>query len=79
MMHVLASLWVLIGNELGEKGWIGEEGMIGKPAVDIYITSLYWVVTTLSTVGYGDVSGNTYQEYLFTMAVEVNYYFIYHC
>lgn len=35
-----------------------------------YITSIYWVVTTLTTVGYGDYKGFTTNEYVFTMVVE---------
>lgn len=35
-----------------------------------YITSIYWVVTTLTTVGYGDVYGHTSFEYMYTMFVE---------
>jgi hypothetical protein len=35
-----------------------------------YITAFYWVVTTLATVGYGDVKGFTYEEYLYNMFVE---------
>jgi hypothetical protein len=35
-----------------------------------YITSIYWVVTTLTTVGYGDYKGFTTNEYIFTMVVE---------
>jgi hypothetical protein len=36
----------------------------------LYITSFYWAVTTLATVGYGDVKGFTWQEYSFNMFVE---------
>ena len=35
-----------------------------------YITSIYWVVTTLTTVGYGDYKGFTSSEYIVTMIVE---------
>lgn len=35
-----------------------------------YVTSIYWVVTTLTTVGYGDVRGFTSTEYIVTMFVE---------
>ena len=39
-------------------------------AVTAYITSFYWVVTTLTTVGYGDYKGYTVFEYLFTYLIE---------
>lgn len=48
----------------------------GKPnykAFDIgavYIRAVYYIITTLTTVGYGDFKGFTNNEYLFEMAVE---------
>lgn len=36
----------------------------------IYITSFYWVITTLTTVGYGDEKGYTTTEYIFQMVIE---------
>jgi len=34
-----------------------------------YITSVYWVFTTLTTVGYGDYTAKTMYEQIFTMFV----------
>jgi len=36
----------------------------------VYITSIYWVFTTLSTLGYGDYYPVYQNEYLFTMGIE---------
>lgn len=36
----------------------------------VYITSIYWVFTTLSTLGYGDYFPVTQNEYIFTMIIE---------
>lgn len=35
-----------------------------------YIFSVYWVLTTLTTVGYGDYSGGTSREYLVSLLFE---------
>ena len=36
----------------------------------MYVFSLYWTFTTLTTVGYGDYYGSTSREYLVTLAFE---------
>ena len=36
----------------------------------MYSTAVYWVITTLTTVGYGDYKGYTVNEYAFQMVVE---------
>jgi voltage-gated potassium channel len=41
-----------------------------KDDLVVYITSIYWVVTTLTTVGYGDFKGYQTTEYALQMVVE---------
>lgn len=38
---------------------------------DQYLTSIYWTVTTITTVGYGDVSISTNLERVFCIALMV--------
>ena len=80
VMHVIACMWLKVGeytidqveNANYQGSWIdqhlSEEQQ--KSLKTKYITSIYWVVTTLTTVGYGDVYGHTSFEYIYTMFVE---------
>jgi hypothetical protein len=72
-MHFIACWWISIGlnEEIVDSSWISK---IKEDSRDnerfVYITSIYWVMSTLTTVGYGDQKGYTPLEYGFTMGVE---------
>jgi voltage-gated potassium channel Kch len=78
---LLASIWYSLGQKrnvnVGQNseylisGWISSLGT-NLPQVTLYIASLYWTFTTLTTVGYGDIVGYTTEEYIYTMVVEVS-------
>lgn len=68
--HFLASVWVYIGRVLESqgKGWIKtlqDDGTLSKGYYSSYIAAIFYVFTTLSTVGYGDIVGYEEIEYLF--------------
>jgi hypothetical protein len=67
-MHTLACGWVWLGVET-EDSWIDllDFREMGKDT--LYITAVYWMTMTLTTVGYGDVKGNSSDEYLYVMFV----------
>lgn len=55
--HIVACLWVFFASfkENFEGTWM--EGDVAEmPDNEKYLTSFYWTVTTITTVGYGDVS-----------------------
>ena len=77
-VHLFGSMWVYIGIQNGSEGWIEQKldlldatSREEMPRSRVYIASLYWVMTTFTTVGYGDIAGYANNEYLYQMLVEV--------
>jgi len=68
--HVIACCWHYIAiyqDEPIEDSWLGTDDLDNEEA---YMKSLYWTITTFSTVGYGDISPQTDGEIAFTMVVQ---------
>ena len=81
LTHIMAIIWIWIGT-LDDNSWVdsfvNEQKEIFNNdsltrfdfAMEIYINAFYFILTTITTVGYGDISGSTTAEYLFSMCVE---------
>jgi hypothetical protein len=66
LIHIVACLWIMTAkvNDTTDGTWM--EGDISEyPSSQIYLTSIYFTVTTITTVGYGDVSITTPLEKIF--------------
>ena len=63
-VHILASIWILCARlEVNHETWLTayeENDELHKG--EVYLTSLYFIVTTVTTVGYGDMSAGTGAE-----------------
>ena len=56
----LLIFWILIVAHLISCGWIFMTGGLGETdQLNRYIVAFYWTVTTLTTIGYGDVTPDT--------------------
>ncbi len=62
LVHLLACSWIAMGS--------GTAGPDGDPLF-VYVRAIYWAFTTLTTVGYGDISAKTIPQMLFTCGVQV--------
>lgn len=70
--HCIACLWFIIPNNLSVNNdftWLGD-GWEVYSITDNYMRSLYWTTVTFSSVGYGDITGKTTEEYIYSMFVE---------
>ena len=60
VVHLISCLWIFIPQiydpdaDLGESSWSGD---LPDDDYNTYLISVYWTVTTITTVGYGDISG----------------------
>ena len=66
-VHTISCLWIFLGvhnmdHNPPRTNWINQfEANIGQ-TVSIYTISLYWTITTITTVGYGDISATNTAE-----------------
>jgi len=76
--HFMACTFIYLGN-LGPAYWIRKNGFDKKSNFSIYVFSFYWIITTLTTVGYGDYTGAEMEEIIFTMILEFIGLTFFHC
>ena len=84
--HWLACVWVAIGrlgdqyswfyllaNSTGEEFYRNANGTLqgGPDSHSIYVTALYYTVTSLTTVGFGNIAANTFREKVFAVCVMI--------
>jgi voltage-gated potassium channel len=64
--------WMIVTAYSLSSIWLLLRGIdFTKDEITNYITSLYWVVTTLTTVGYGDITPITNPQMVFAMFVQI--------
>ena len=74
-IHIATCVWIIIPklleNSYGNIDFKGTwaEGLGKTSHAELYIISLYWCFTTITTVGYGDILPATIIEKIFTSIV----------
>ncbi|CAI2380725.1 unnamed protein product [Moneuplotes crassus] len=66
-VHLAACAYMFIGGFTSDEieSWYFQRSIQDDSNFDLYVTCLYFVFTTITTVGFGDISGGTNEERIF--------------
>ena len=68
LSHIVACLWHFIPLMCDDHdNWVVNNGLIDESPGRKYLFSLYWSLTTLFTVGFGDITAVNTIEYIFSI------------
>lgn len=79
MCHLISCLWFFASTVQPDTpyNWVTKYNLQDKLEGDLYIASLYWTVTTLATVGYGDITPANGDERIICIIVMLGGVFFY--
>ncbi len=71
LIHWIACAWFLVPYLEGfpENCWVVQQGIEHARPATQYIRALYWVIQTMATVGYGDITPHRDFEYVFSILI----------
>jgi hypothetical protein len=71
LCHVLCCVWVIAAEmrDEDEESWL--DRFDDTSAKSKYISSIYFTITTITTVGYGDISGQNSKERVVSIAIMI--------
>ena len=64
VIHITTCLNIFISRN-SFPNWIIVNNLVESSFISIYFTSFYFIITTFTTVGYGDITGKTIKEIIF--------------
>ena len=71
IVHIVSCLWIFLGNFDFIGSWLDNSEIDNMSGSEIYLTSFYFTTTTITTVGYGDISGSTMIEKIYCILIMI--------
>eukprot|EP00808_Paulinella_micropora_P015429 g13950.t1 len=75
MAHVVACSWIFVADPADEYSFAnhdwGGQRVVDLPKFQQYAIAVYWALTTMFTVGYGDISPHTFPELVVGCLTEI--------
>jgi len=65
IIHIISCLWIIISKYDLVGSWLDSDDIEAMSGEEVYLTAVYFTITTLTTVGYGDMSASTNTEKIF--------------
>ena len=69
-LHIVANIFIFVGR-IDYPNWIINYGFEDFSYPKLYLIAIYYSITTLTTVGYGDLLCITYKEKIFGLFMEI--------
>ena len=69
LCHLMACMWFFSAKlgDLGPDTWVYRADLQDADDFTLYLTSFYWAITTLTTVGFGEINAHSSMEMLLAM------------
>ena len=74
LCHIASCGWIIVAlyeEESNNENWINQPGYEYLNGIDLYIASFYFTVTTITTVGYGDIHAYSTNEFIMGIVFKI--------
>ena len=72
MTHIITCIWIIMANMDSDRENSWKVDYADDSKSNVYLTAFYFTVTTITTVGYGDMSASTFSEKIMCVLIMIS-------